>query len=61
MTAPAPLTPTARPAAGFAARADALLAQLRPDLGQIHVDDAGHNVHHDQPERVAAQLLHFLT
>ena len=31
-----------------------------PDLRIEHVDDAGHNVHHDQPERLAALIEAFM-
>ena len=31
-----------------------------PDVSVVRIDDAGHNVQHDQPERVAAALEAFL-
>jgi len=35
------------------------LAQV-PDVRQVHLDDAGHMLHHDQPEALARALLDFL-
>jgi pimeloyl-ACP methyl ester carboxylesterase len=32
-----------------------------PDLQIEHVEEAGHNVHHDQPERLAALIEAFAT
>ena len=34
------------------------LASFR-NLHQVHLEDSGHNVHHDQPERVAALIEEF--
>jgi pimeloyl-ACP methyl ester carboxylesterase len=31
-----------------------------PSVEQVHLDDAGHMLHHDQPEALAAALLAFL-
>lgn len=35
-------------------------ATLRPDIEQVHVDGAGHNVHLDQPAAVATVVARFL-
>jgi len=37
-----------------------LLHRLRPDLAQLHVEGAGHNVHLDAPELVGAAIARFL-
>jgi len=39
----------------------ARLADLRPDFRQVHVEVSGHNVHHDQPDIVNAEILNFFS
>jgi pimeloyl-ACP methyl ester carboxylesterase len=45
----------ARDPAAYAERKSAL-----EDLQIVRIEDAGHNVHHDQPERLAAAIEAFL-
>ena len=49
-----------RESAYFEAPTAARLAELRPDIDQLHVDGAGHNVHLDRPDVVASATLAFL-
>lgn len=49
-----------RESAYFEATIAAVLAQLRPDLEQIHVDDAGHNSHLERPDVVGPPAAAFL-
>jgi pimeloyl-ACP methyl ester carboxylesterase len=35
-------------------------ASVYADLQVEHVDDSGHNIHHDQPERLAAVIEAFM-
>jgi pimeloyl-ACP methyl ester carboxylesterase len=35
-------------------------ASAYPDLRIEHIDDSGHNIHHDQPERLAAVIEAFM-
>ncbi len=49
-----------RESAYFEATLAAVLAQLRPDLEQIHVDGAGHNSHLERPDIVGPRAAAFL-
>ncbi len=49
-----------RESAYFEATLAAVLAQLRPDLEQIHVDGAGHNSHLERPDVVGPPAAAFL-
>ena len=44
----------------FEAHIAARLGQLRPDFAQLHVPDAGHNVHADQADVVGPAAAEFL-
>ena len=58
--APPALLVYGRESAYFESTLAAMLASLRPDVAQVHVDDAGHNSHLERPDVVGPPAAAFL-